>query len=63
MSGTVVSTKNRKLAAIIARERLGLGPEYIRPEHKRDYQRERAAALRELTHGQTYYTAACFPAF
>jgi hypothetical protein len=64
MSKTVISRKTRILADTLARERLGLGPDdYVRPEVLSDLRRERAAVVRTLTHGQTYYTAACFPAY
>jgi hypothetical protein len=51
------------MADNLARERLGLSPDdYIRPEYRHQYRGEVAAALRQLTRGQTYYTAASFPA-
>jgi hypothetical protein len=63
MSRNEISRKTRIMADSLARERLGLSPDdYIRPEYKRDYNIERARALRTLTQGQTYYTAASFPA-
>jgi len=62
MSRTVITRQTRLFADTLARERMGYGPDdYIRPEHKREYRSEVAAALRQLTRGQTYYTAACFP--
>lgn len=63
MSRTVITRQTRLFADTLARERMGYGPDdYIRPEDKRDYRQEVSAALRQLTNGQTYYTAASFPA-
>jgi hypothetical protein len=63
MSRTIISSKIRYLADSLARERLGLGPDdYVRPEFKHDLRIERARVTRVLTHGQTYYTSASFPA-
>jgi hypothetical protein len=62
MSRTIVTPKARHLAEVSARQALGYGPhDFVRPEDKRDLNIERARALRTVTQGRTYYTAASFP--
>ena len=61
MEATIITKKTRLLADTLARERLGIGRDYVRPEWRKSYRQEFSAALRQLTKGATYYTAASFP--
>jgi hypothetical protein len=66
LTRTEVSEKTRRLADRMAREEIGIGSvreKDMQPKDRIAYRSERALAIRYLTEGQTYYTAACFPAF
>ena len=66
MSRTIVSTKVRHMADQMARANIGVGNIPLKRMQPRDrvaYRNERALAIRYLTKGRTYYTAACFPAY
>ena len=65
MSRNEISRKTRIAADRAARNALGGYTGYVHQLNKDDrdeYETVYTAVVRELTKGQTYYTAACFPA-
>jgi hypothetical protein len=66
MSRTIITRKTRLAADRAGRNAIGGYTGYLKDLPKDDraeYEYVHAAVMRELTQGQTYYTAACFPAY